>query len=113
MQMTETPYPLNLGKSLRNSMGQLLKLSSACLFILLLSASLQSQPPISWQRALGGDDLDEGYAVEQTSDDGFIVAGKSSSTDGDISQNAGGQDFWIVKLDRDGNIEWEKSLLDE
>src|SRR5690606_8342978 len=36
-------------------------------------------------------------------------AGNSDSIDGDISENNGASDFWIVKLDTDGNIEWEKT----
>ena len=68
---------------------------------------------IEWERSLGGSDSDFAYAIRQTSDDGYILAGKSNSTDGDVTGNNGGNfehDFWVVKLSEGGAIEWEKSL---
>ncbi len=38
------------------------------------------------------------------------MAGSSSSENGDVTENHGGQDFWIVKLSNIGLIEWQKSL---
>jgi hypothetical protein len=49
-------------------------------------------------------------SIQQTSDGGFIVAGSSNSTNGDVSGNHGGYDYWIVKLDSHAFIEWQKSL---
>src|SRR5690606_15188651 len=44
-------------------------------------------------------------------DNGYIVAGMSNSNDGDVTGNHGeGDDYWIVKLDELGEIEWQKSL---
>jgi len=45
-----------------------------------------------------------------TSDEGYIVAGSSNSTDGDVSGGHGGYDYWIVKLTTDGSIKWQESL---
>lgn len=53
---------------------------------------------IQWQKCLGGTDSDGGTSVMQTSDLGFIVAGYSKSTDGDVTGNHGNFDFWVVKL---------------
>ena len=78
-----------------------------------LTNSLISQSSIEWQKALGGSDLDEAYSIQQTTDGGYIIAGKSNSTDGDVSDNNGSMDFWIVRLDPMGEIIWEKSLLDD
>ena len=63
-----------------------------------------------WQRSLGGSDEDEAYAVVQTADGGFVIAGGSDSNDGDASGNHGDGDAWIVKLDLNGNLLWQKSL---
>jgi len=63
-----------------------------------------------WQKSLGGTDNDAPYSVQQTTDGGFIVAGGSYSTDGDISNNHGGEDYWVTKLDTGGIIEWQKSF---
>ncbi|HYV93822.1 MAG TPA: aryl-sulfate sulfotransferase [Chitinophagales bacterium] len=63
-----------------------------------------------WQKCLGGFGDDRGQSVEQTSDGGYIVAGYSDSNDGDVSGNHGLEDYWIVKLDSDGNLVWQKAL---
>ena len=63
-----------------------------------------------WQKTLGGTSSDFAYAVQATADGGYVVAGGSSSTNGDITGNHGGQDFWIVKLDANGTILWQKSI---
>ena len=71
---------------------------------------LSSTGTIEWQRSHGGNYDDLAYAVKQTPDGGYIVAGESSSTDGDVTGNHGSSDYWVVKLNFDGKIEWEKSL---
>ncbi|MCD6449891.1 MAG: PEGA domain-containing protein, partial [Thermotogaceae bacterium] len=53
---------------------------------------------IEWQKALGGSFWDKAYSIQQTSDGGFIVAGRTASNDGDVSGNHGEVDAWIVKL---------------
>jgi len=65
---------------------------------------------IQWQRSLGGSSTDSGRCVIQTEDGGYMVVGESMSNDGDVSVNHGNSDFWVVKLDEDGVIAWEKSL---
>jgi len=65
---------------------------------------------IQWQKSFGGSGDDEARSVVQTHDGGYIVAGISSSTDGDVTGNHGGPDYWIVKLDANGGLQWEKSL---
>ncbi|MBK9729950.1 MAG: T9SS C-terminal target domain-containing protein [Chitinophagaceae bacterium] len=62
-----------------------------------------------WQKSLGGSDEDEGYYVQQTADGGFVIVGESESDDGDVTGNHGEGDYWIVKLDANGNLIWEKS----
>src|SRR5690606_15486957 len=47
--------------------------------------------------------------VYQTQDGGYLIAGSSSSNDGDVSGNHGGTDFWIVKMNAAGNIETQNS----
>ena len=67
---------------------------------------LDSNGTFVWQRSLGGTGEDEAKAVQQTADNGYIIAGYSSSNDGDVSGNHGGADYWIVKLDENGDLEW-------
>jgi len=65
---------------------------------------------IQWQRTLGGGGDDQANSVQQTADGGYIVAGLSRSNNGDVTGNHGGADYWIVKLNNAGNIQWQKSL---
>ena len=71
---------------------------------------LNSTGELEWQKSLGGTDIDKGYTISQTDDGGYIVAGEAQSTDGMVTGNHGGTDFWVVKLNFEGKIEWEKSL---
>lgn len=64
---------------------------------------------IQWQKTFGGSAEDRGADLVQTSDGGYAVLGYSKSSDEDVTQNAGGRDFWVVKLDSSGNILWQKS----
>ena len=65
---------------------------------------------IIWQRTFGGSQRDELYDLCQANDDGFILAGLTRSSDGQVSQNQGLSDGWVIKTNALGFIEWEKSL---
>ncbi len=64
---------------------------------------LDSDGSIEWQKAYGGDKDDGAYCIKQTRDDGYIVAGWTSSF------GLGKEDMWILKLDSNGDIEWQKT----
>jgi hypothetical protein len=65
-----------------------------------------------WDRAFGGSSAEFLNSVRATADGGFILAGFSdSATDGNkTSPNLGLSDFWIVRLDADGNKLWDRSF---
>ena len=65
---------------------------------------------LQWQKTYGGSDDDRGTDIIQTSDGGYAVIGKSKSDDLDVSENAGYDDFWMIKLDGNGSILWEYSF---
>ncbi|MCX8530946.1 T9SS type A sorting domain-containing protein [Chryseobacterium luquanense] len=65
---------------------------------------------VIWQKNFGGTALDGASSIYQTSDGGYIVGGYTQSTNGDITQNFGNTDYWIIKLDSAGNLQWQKSL---
>ncbi|MEG1592256.1 T9SS type A sorting domain-containing protein [Chryseobacterium sp.] len=80
-------------------------------FLISFSAlNAQTTPSIQWQKSLGGSYSDVAKSIQQTSDGGYIVAGESNSTNGDVTGNHGNTDFWIVRLDPSGTIQWQKSL---
>ncbi|HKR06808.1 MAG TPA: T9SS type A sorting domain-containing protein [Bacteroidia bacterium] len=67
---------------------------------------------IQWQNTIGGNQQDELYSIQQTSDGGYILGGLSSSNiSGDKTENSnGGLDYWIVKTDSVGNTQWQNSI---
>jgi hypothetical protein len=64
----------------------------------------------SWQTCYGGSSLDIGNSIYQTNDGGYVLAGITASDDGDISGYHNGYDYWIVKTDSIGTMQWQKCL---
>lgn len=73
---------------------------------------LDTKGEIKWQKTLGGQYVDELKSIEQTNDKGYILGGYSNSPiSGDKTQeNFGLNDYWIIKLDEDGNELWQHTL---
>lgn len=65
---------------------------------------------IQWQQAYGGSSNENGESIELTSDGGYIVAGRTSSNNGNVSGNHGGEDGWVIKLSSTGVMEWQKAF---
>jgi len=67
---------------------------------------------ILWQKTLGGDSTDWDAYITETKDNGFIVGISTfSNTSGNKSEdNLGERNFWLVKLNSDGIIEWDKTI---
>ncbi|MFH0701770.1 MAG: hypothetical protein V2A62_05015 [Candidatus Woesearchaeota archaeon] len=72
---------------------------------------LDSNGNLVWDKTFGGNENNRALSIQQTKDLGYIVAGQTTS------KGAGGNDAWILKLDSNGNLEWDKtfggSSLDE
>lgn len=69
-----------------------------------------SEDILQWNKTFGGSDDDKGYDIISTSDNGFALLGYSKSSDNDVSENAGAQDFWMVKITAEGFISWQKTF---
>jgi hypothetical protein len=73
---------------------------------------LDAQMEIIWQKCIGGYDSEHPKYITQTEDGGFMVIGITHSNDGDVSGNPSWPGtygaIWAVKLDAQGNIEWQK-----
>ena len=65
---------------------------------------------LEWQKTFGGSDDDRAADIVQTLDGGFAVLGYSKSSDINVSENAGAQDFWLLKISSLGSILWEKTF---
>jgi hypothetical protein len=67
-----------------------------------------------WQLNIGGRGQDYLSSIEPTADGGYIIGATSNSdniTDamGKKGDNQGGLDYWVIKLDKTGKIEWQKN----
>jgi len=64
-----------------------------------------SQGTEEWNKTLGGSSQDDGSSIQQTSDGGFVIIGKTESF------GSGDYDIWLIKTDSQGNTvpesEWE------
>jgi uncharacterized delta-60 repeat protein len=65
---------------------------------------LDSAGNVQWTKNIGGRSIDEVWSIIQSSDGGYVVAGET------LSFGAGGFDFYVVKLDSAGNVEWTKTI---
>jgi hypothetical protein len=71
---------------------------------------LKSNGNLEWKKAFGGPADEIAYDVKQTPDGGFVAVGFTKSKTGDVTKQEGLGDYWIVKLDEDGNLVWQKSF---
>lgn len=62
-----------------------------------------------WQKCFGGSGSESFASISQTSDGGFIAGGQTSSSDGQVTGFHGVGDYWLVKTDASGNLEWQKT----
>ncbi len=65
-----------------------------------------------WDKTFGGSGSDYLFAIQATSENGYILGGSSSSgiTGDKTEASRGNNDFWIVKIDSVGNKQWDKTL---
>ncbi len=74
-------------------------------FFIWVEFILPQSPDTLWTKTYGGTNIDVGYAVQQTSDAGFIITGYTRSF-GTIS----GRNVWLIKTDPFGNQLWNKTF---
>jgi len=73
----------------------------------------QLSPAVVWKKCLGGSGNDKANSIARTVDGGFIVAGSSTSNDGDVSGHHGSADStdgWVAKISATGSVQWQLSL---
>lgn len=109
--MKSVHLPNCMGFKSKNNM---LKIIYFTITTFLLSNSFAQAPAIQWAKCFGGSGNESATSLQQTADGGYIVAGNTNSIDGDVSGlhvNIGSpDDFWVVKLDATGTLQWQKCL---
>ena len=68
----------------------------------------QLPPAIQWQKSIGGSLADAVTSIDTMSDGSYIVAGYAKSANGDVTNNHGNYDMWVVKLTTSGSIQWKQ-----
>jgi hypothetical protein len=63
-----------------------------------------AQGNMLFSKTFGGTDDDEGNAIIQTSDGGFLIVGNTRSF------GAGGSDVWLIKTDANGQKIWDRTV---
>jgi len=58
---------------------------------------------VQWNKTYGGTSNDEAWSLIQTDDGGYAIVGYTNSF------GIGGYDFWLVKMDANGNVQWNKT----
>lgn len=58
-----------------------------------------------WTKSFGGKYNDNGYAVQMTTDGGYVIAGNTRRF-----RKTGNSDVYLVKTDGDGNLVWEETF---
>lgn len=81
-------------------------------FITTFATAFAQAPAIEWQQTYGGSDADFMNVALSTSDGGYFFAGDSySSITGNKTENSNGTtDFWVLKTDANGTIEWQNTI---
>ncbi|WP_460470419.1 T9SS type A sorting domain-containing protein [Emticicia fontis] len=65
---------------------------------------------LQWQKGFGGSNLDEAFSGLQLADGSFFIVGESNSTNGDLAENLGEKDGFILKLANSGSLQWKKQV---
>jgi len=73
---------------------------------------LNAAGDVIWDRSFGGDNADILYALQETTNGGFIVGGVTTSgvSGSKTSPGFGSEDAWVLRLDASGNKVWEASF---
>jgi len=65
---------------------------------------LNNKGDMVWNKTFGGYDNDIARSIIQTEDGDYVIVGETQS------KGAGEWDAWIIKIDEQGNIEWDKII---
>ncbi|MHC4791128.1 MAG: DUF4982 domain-containing protein, partial [Planctomycetota bacterium] len=64
---------------------------------------------IQWHKNYGGNEQEDLFDSDLSKDGGYILAGHKLIY-GKVSNNTDVFDFWLVKVDSDGNLGWDKTF---
>ena len=71
---------------------------------------LSEDGDLEWERTFGGSSSEMATSVHPLDDGSVLVTGLTLSSDGDVTQNNGDHDAWLLLLDDQGNMIWQRTL---
>ncbi len=71
---------------------------------------VDSNGNLLWSKEYGGSGTDRSYHISSTPDGNYLVAVQTNSNDFDVTDAKGNFDCWLLKVDGNGNIIWDKTL---
>ena len=74
------------------------------------AVKLSAQGSLQWTRSFGGSEIDIAYDIALTSEGNYMIVGDARSSDLDVDVNFGNADVWLIEIDPQGNLLWQKSL---
>jgi hypothetical protein len=85
------------------------KLTVLLLLFLYAQNSSSQAPSIQWQKCFGGSSFDNVVNIIKTSDGNYAFLASTTSSNGDLTDNNGSYDYWIVKISSNGTLLWQKN----
>lgn len=70
---------------------------------------IDSTGNVIWSYAYGGTAYEELSSIVESDNGSIVILGTANSEDGDVSPNGYNMDFWLVKINSNGQILWDKS----
>jgi hypothetical protein len=70
---------------------------------------ISSSGELIWEKSFGGSEIDEARDITITENGDFLIVGDSRSVDTDVLYNNGAADIWIIKINSDGELIWERT----
>ncbi len=76
----------------------------------VLLARVSSGGTLLWTRTYGGSQNETASDLLTTADGGFLVMASANSNDGDVTGAHGGQDMWVLKVNGNGDLLWQRTF---
>ena len=70
---------------------------------------ITSDGTIVWEKTYGGSEFDQANSIYELNSGNIIVCGEANSNDEDITSAHGGSDNWVIYLNPEGELIWQRA----